>query len=73
MLDSVLMVYNKLKDRQERNIVQLCTSNEMKGRREGTGVIVVESSLQSGTSAETNGGTSKKGGGSSLSLNETSS
>ena len=39
VLDSVLMVYNKLK-----------------GRREETRVIVVESSLQSGTSAETNEG-----------------
>ena len=54
MLDSVLLVYNKLKGRQEENIVQLCTSDE---EQEGATVIVVQSSLQSGTtSAETNEG-----------------
>ena len=54
-LNSVLLVYNKLKGWKERIIVQLFTI-AMKGRQEGTRVIVVESSLKSGTSAETNEG-----------------
>ena len=59
MLDSVLLVYNNLKGRQERNIVQLCTKAikgrikrnivqlctiAMKGRQEGTRVIASPSS-----------------------------
>ena len=56
VLDSVLLVYNNLKGRQEGIIVQLCTI-AMKGREDRTRVIGVESSLQSDTTlAETSEG-----------------